>query len=432
MIALRAVSLALGISLLLASETQGRVIRVPEDLPSILVAVDSSAVGDSILVGPGHWTQRATRLVNVAGNLLNITSSGFLKPGITIIGLHGPEATIVDAGPADVSGVITFLHVLPGDDVTRIEGLTITGGGDGIVAALSSRLELESCWIIDNPRNALLLSSAEGALTDCLVRSNAFDFAGIGALHAHSSSIELVGCCVEDNANGGLLVEYWPSHVLIDGCEFLNHSSWRGADLYLVDDLIVRNTLFSGNAIGGLGWGGGLQVADCTGVIEFCTFENDTCRSLGLGGGLGVIISQVRVENNTFYGCHAFLGSAVGIDGPDAGFARNVVANSTGGPALWKSGGPLNAQSGCSVIWANASGDFGGDWSPAVSDIFADPQFCDAEAGDYTVHNSSPCTEKNSGGCGAIGAFGVGCGIVSVEPRSWGRIKDSYRSGVER
>jgi len=56
----------------------------------------------------------------------------------------------------------------------------------------------------------------------------------------------------------------------------------------------------------------------------------------------------------------------------------------------------------------------------------ADPQFCGASAGNYYLQEDSPCVDGPGGGWGLIGALPVGCGAVSVEPTSWGRIKAIY------
>jgi hypothetical protein len=55
------------------------------------------------------------------------------------------------------------------------------------------------------------------------------------------------------------------------------------------------------------------------------------------------------------------------------------------------------------------------------------PYFCDPANDDFTVAENSVCVPSNNS-CGMqIGAYGVGCGIVSVEPSSWGAIKGLYR-----
>jgi hypothetical protein len=59
--------------------------------------------------------------------------------------------------------------------------------------------------------------------------------------------------------------------------------------------------------------------------------------------------------------------------------------------------------------------------------ISEDPLFCDAEGGDYTLQDCSPCVGAAHDG-GDIGAFGVGCECgVAVEDASWGRIKSLFR-----
>lgn len=51
-----------------------------------------------------------------------------------------------------------------------------------------------------------------------------------------------------------------------------------------------------------------------------------------------------------------------------------------------------------------------------------------SELGDYSLHENSPYTSGNSPlPCGLVGAIDVGCGLVSVEPATWGRLKSFYR-----
>jgi hypothetical protein len=61
------------------------------------------------------------------------------------------------------------------------------------------------------------------------------------------------------------------------------------------------------------------------------------------------------------------------------------------------------------------------------TDREVDPLFCGSENGELTLDAFSPCLPANSLGCGLIGALGQGCGTVSVEVMSWGRIKGAYR-----
>lgn len=163
-----------------------------------------------------------------------------------------------------------------------------------------------------------------------------------------------------------------------------------------------------------------------TGSIRFSVFAFD---SAGSGGAVAVNYSAVRVENNTFYGCHGeVLGAAISGGPQDAGVPNNIIAHSTGQRgAVNLTGGPTHPDTGCNLFWDNAGGDYFGDWVPAPTDIHADPEFCDEAAGDYSLSSTSPAAPANSPVCGLIGALDVQCGPVSVETESWGWIKSRYR-----
>jgi hypothetical protein len=94
--------------LLLPRPAPATTINVPEDVPTIWQAVDLAQSGDSVLVGPGVWTDRDRRQVQIGPNLQWVYSCAFLKSGITVIGIEGAENTIVDGGEPDGTGVETF------------------------------------------------------------------------------------------------------------------------------------------------------------------------------------------------------------------------------------------------------------------------------------------------------------------------------------
>jgi hypothetical protein len=89
-------------------------------------------------------------------------------------------------------------------------------------------------------------------------------------------------------------------------------------------------------------------------------------------------------------------------------------------------------ETGCNVYWDNAQGNTAG-FVPDATDLVADPMFCDVSASDFHVNAASPCIPGNGyPSCTElIGAYGQGCGVLSVEPdlnaRSWGSLKSLYR-----
>jgi hypothetical protein len=415
-------------AVLATTAAQAGVIRVPEDYASVLAAVDAASSGDSVLVGPGTWTDRDTRVVVVGGTPLNIASCAFLKAGLTVIGVEGPEDTLIDGGEETTVSVDTFIHVGPGADPVSIRGFTITGGGNGLLVNSASRITVADCRLSGNGDCAVLAKSTTVVLEGCVIEANDQSGASRNAIQAWMGDLELRNCRVACNPGGGIDVDE-ASSVIIDGCEIADHAGFRGASLMFVNNVEVTNSVFLRNSVDSQG--GALAITECdNGEVAFCVFAHDSATG-GQAGALYMYNSNIQSRNNTFYGIHgghvAGSASAVLIDGPDGGFRGNVVVSCSPGPALRKVMGASHPETGCNLLWDNPGGDYFGDWVPASTDVFADPQFCDAAAGDYTLHSTSPAAPENSPICGLIGALGVDCGPVSIEPTSWGRIKNLYR-----
>jgi hypothetical protein len=140
----------------------------------------------------------------------------------------------------------------------------------------------------------------------------------------------------------------------------------------------------------------------------------------------------MEVEGNTVVGSYqegSGGGSALFILGAGMGsFVRNnVFAASLGSEAIRLDSGQLSTS--CNVFWNNELGEAVG-FSLDPTDLIADPLFCDPASGVYTVSSASLCLPENNPNCvDLIGAYGPGCGFVSIEPMSWGRLKGIYRTG---
>ena len=52
------------------------------------------------------------------------------------------------------------------------------------------------------------------------------------------------------------------------------------------------------------------------------------------------------------------------------------------------------------------------------NNIYLNPQFCDFENDNYFLYDSSPCIGAGEGGAN-IGAYGVGCELVSFSGPTW-------------
>ena len=141
-------------------------------------------------------------------------------------------------------------------------------------------------------------------------------------------------------------------------------------------------------------------------MITSCTFAGNAA---GIGGGLRFVYdySTPIIENTVIAFC---------TDG------EAVECYSTYTPSVT-----------CCDIYGNA----GGDWVDCLEGLegsngnaSVDPLFCleDNPSEPYSLHEGSPCLAENSP-CGElVGAFGQGCGAVTVvEAVSWGAIKAMFR-----
>lgn len=120
------------------------------------------------------------------------------------------------------------------------------------------------------------------------------------------------------------------------------------------------------------------------------------------------------------------LGGGLTVGGTFATIENCIFASGTSGPAIMGTA--------CSATCTDIIDNAGGDWVDCVEgqkgvngNISADPLFCNLAQDDLRLDESSPCAPGNSGGCGLIGAHGVGCGTTAVSPTTWGRLKSMWR-----
>ncbi len=154
--------------------------------------------------------------------------------------------------------------------------------------------------------------------------------------------------------------------------------------------------------------GGGIASYHGGMAARFCSFL-DNYASEG-GGGL----SFESGETGEVTRC-TFSGNEVGPSGTGAGIRSasdaapevrySIVAFGRGGAGVSCSDANLLMEYCC--VFGNASGDsLCGDHA---DNIFVDPMFCDPEAGEFSLHEDSPCVPGNNPWSASMGAHGVGC-----------------------
>ena len=277
---MRVFDLPIGAALLLLSGSlaSAGVLRVPEDYPTIQLAVDAAVSGDSVLVGPGTWTDRETRGSS--------TACVFIGVGVSLIGTGGAENTIVDleGEPGDT----TFTHVIraTSPDSILIKGLTITGHVGPIGAAIgtwTATVAIDSCRIVDNQGiwDGTILAYSDLILTNCELSNNS---------------------AVEDVTFGVL------GDLFVEGCEFSNN---HGPHVLYADggQFTMRSTEFVGNAAGASYaiWSGSetTEISDC--IVRENTSGFYVANLVAQEGS--VRIEGCRVENNQSTGHCVYIES---------------------------------------------------------------------------------------------------------------------------
>jgi len=180
----------------------------------------------------------------------------------------------------------------------------------------------------------------------------------------------------------------------LDSLDVSGNAAQIGAGAYLTlsPQADVRHSLFSANSASF--YGGALAYENnAAGTIASNTMTGNAGTGAG-GAGIYVNTSSPFIENN-------------------------IIAFNTGG-ASFGNGMTLNAAPGslaCNDVFGNDNLAYSGVADPTGTDgnIAADPQFCDAPGGVYTVAPGSPCAAAQSGGCGLIGAFEASCGGSPVD-----------------
>lgn len=430
-------------ALALAVAAEASTLRVPDDYPTVLAAVDAAAEGDTVLVGAGTWTAREDRWVEIGGFLFLISGSAFPRHGMTIRG-EGASLTAIDAsGGGDGQQDIVVFTEPEGATPMVLEGMTMRGAVDpsGDAAAVASirspGVVVRSCRFVDNISGGSAGVGAAVAARECSVEVVDCEImdctSGGGAVWLIRGSLEVRNCrfervlgkCIQADFDG----DPAPGPVRVEDCVFVDN---RGAgygvclDLYYAPDVNVARNLFLRNTAEQF-YGSAMRTVDCTFTAEFNTFAYDSTIVSGTqGGGIVSELSNATVRNNTFVGCHSRLAGAAFVPawGGTVRFEDNVVAHSTGAAAVTAYPGVTVVANQCNVFWANEMGDYD-NWTPSPTDFQVDPLFCNHLAGEWTVQSDSPCATL---WCAPIGALGVGCDDVAIEPLSWGRTKAAFRT----
>lgn len=362
------------------------------------------------------------------------------------------QAAMLVAAPGDSIAVRAGLNTVTNVQVK--EAVLLLGGWN---AAFTGRVPGSSHLVTSGNNCILRLSS--GQTTATLIDGFELSGANQSAIWLTGSSATITNNDFHDNyaADGGAVhCEYGASPVIANNHIHHNTANYGGGlrgHFGSGNSPTIRNNVIEYNSA--FDTGGGIAVNNGSPVIEdnIVRFNQtngagggihvwhagggtvELRRNLivfnvgGKGGGIGISGGHPIIENNTLWANNASQGGAISNEEstiPEPGIAQ-ISHNILGGSPVGAGVQCLNQTAialSCNDVFGNAAGHYI-NCPPPVGDIHVDPSFCDPYKYDFRLMSNSPCAPQ--GVCGLIGAFGIGCGAVSIEPTTWAHIKAAYR-----
>jgi len=323
-------------------------------------------------------------------------------------------------------------HILPdgsGDAPTIKAGIDSAAAGDTVVAAcgtyFESGLEMKSDLVLVSETG-----SADCATIDAEWHDRAL------ACQDCNGTAEIIGFTIthgrppggQTRRGGGMLLT--ASSATVKGCTFVDNAAEYGAGALCSGG----SSVFTGCAF--------LNGQGEVGAGVFCEYSNPAINGCVFAGNISVSVGTVycresspSIVNCTFYGNMANFGSGVGCGAFSSPQIENtIISYSTFGEAF-SCGTESYPRLTCCDVFGNVDGDWAGCVSSqngADGNISADPRFCDAADGDFTLESCSPCLPGNHPDgydCGGIiGVLGSGCECATAtEPTTWGAIKALHK-----
>ena len=215
------------------------------DYTAIQDAIDASASGDTILVGPGSYNER----LDPAGK------------DLTIRGINGYPQTIVDPG----GGGGTLLTVANGENDLTIEGLSFRNGQNTPMTVLNAKTNSRfiSCrWLGGTATEgaAMKIDGATASFLNCQWVSNISTSLG-GAIHASNADLDFIG-----------------SKFVTNQC-----SGTRGGAIWISNSTFdLDDTEFSSNQCntGSESFGGAIYMSGTNGAWNDCLFRGNVASCL--------------------------------------------------------------------------------------------------------------------------------------------------------
>ena len=351
-----------------------RVLRVPEEYPTIQYGIYAAAPADTVVVAPGEYFEGLA-----------------MKAGVALRSDAGSAQTIINGIGHDHA--ISFDRTLDSDGL--VDGFTITGGnasGPGAEAQMGG---------------GILLVGSGGTISNCVITGNQATIMGGGIALVAITEVTIVDCVISDNmaAEGGGIYFGGSDQITVLSTEIVDNTATGlgGGALCWISSPSISGCVFARNSAQD---GGGLHCCyQASPSLNECTFTHNAA---SIGGGIACNVLCWPTLQNT------------------------LIVFSTQGEAAYchDCSFPL-------LLCCDVYGNEGGDWVGCIEhqqgsngNFSEDPLFCCASSGDYHLQPQSPCADHPI--CGLVGALGVGCtGPSRIEQATWSAIKAKFRQPAQ-
>jgi len=325
---------------------------VPDEFPTIQLAIDWALPGDVVVVWPGTYTGPGNRDIDFRGKAITVQSTDPNNPAVV-------ASTVIDCngGPSNYHRGFDFHTAEDGNSI--VAGFTIINGyateGAGIRITAGRRGEPQT-------------GPVKCRIFNCMITRNTAIYDGGGGVYIFASSPTITNCTITDNksrSGGGIFCSR--SDAVVTNCKFARNSAsfGGGASCYSeANVLILANCTFTSNSAS---IGGAVYSLGSSPSITCCTISENT--ALSAGGALYCYYpGKPTIANSILYFNAAPQGPEVALDtyyyDPSPLNLTVSYSNVRGGPsAVWN-------QRGAPV-----------DWGPG--NIDTEPYFVDVNNGDY-------------------------------------------------